>query len=201
MVPGEVLSEAVQAEARWVWLHARDVAVRTAKSLLAKGVHKQWANRLVEPFTWIYAVITATDWGNFYALRLADDVQAETRSLAEAMRDAMAASGPVLRRPGDWHLPYVTDPERSIHDINTCLSLSVARCARVSYRPFDGEADLARETDRADSLLRDGHMSPFEHQAEPAYSPLWVSGNFVGWKQHRKTIPGERRKFKPANGG
>jgi hypothetical protein len=41
-------------------------------------------------------------------------------------------------------------------------------------------------------LLRDGHMSPFEHQARP-----WTiaddanTGNFVGWLQYRKMLPDE----------
>jgi len=57
--------------------------------------------------------------------------------------------------------------------------------------------------DLHDNLLRNMHMSPFEHQGTPddthdlrdGEGPRWnkvgLHGNFVGFIQYRKTIPGE----------
>jgi thymidylate synthase ThyX len=39
------------------------------------GVHKQLANRLLEPFMWHTVILTATEWSNFFALRAHKDAQ------------------------------------------------------------------------------------------------------------------------------
>ncbi len=84
------------------------------------------------------------------------------------------------------------------------VRLSVARCARVSYLTVEGkkptiEADLALY----DRLLAGVplHASPAEHQATPdvftndqfytGYEKPSLHGNFSGWIQYRKTLPGE----------
>ena len=51
------------------WLVGRNWAVSQAKYLLDKGVTKQIANRLLEPFMWHTVIVTATEWENFFALR------------------------------------------------------------------------------------------------------------------------------------
>ena len=33
------------------------------------NVHKQWVNRLLEPYMWHTVIVTATEWENFFALR------------------------------------------------------------------------------------------------------------------------------------
>jgi len=96
------------------------------------------------------------------------------------------------------------------------VKISAGRCARVSYLTHDGKRDPAADIALHDSLLASGHMSPFEHVARPAHltddllcmakvSDLMTRpngevfvpkdkqwhGNFRGWVQYRKTIPGE----------
>lgn len=51
------------------WLEARDSAVKEAKTLSKRGVTKQLANRLLEPFMYHTVICTATEWENFFALR------------------------------------------------------------------------------------------------------------------------------------
>lgn len=58
------------------WLRAKDNAVSMAKYLnhgvkegRNNGVTKQICNRLLEPFMWHTALITATEWDNFFELR------------------------------------------------------------------------------------------------------------------------------------
>jgi thymidylate synthase ThyX len=51
------------------WLRARDAAVERAEELNSRQATKQLCNRLLEPFMWHTALITATEWENFFALR------------------------------------------------------------------------------------------------------------------------------------
>ena len=147
------------------------------------NLHKQWVNRILEPYMWAHGVITSTNWANFYRLRLAEDAQPEFRALAKAMFDAHKASKPRQLLWGEWHLPYVTfDEKRNLESLEL---ISAARCARVSYAPIDGNADISRELERANKLAHSGHMSPFEHQAMAGYA-VKASGNFRGgWIQYR----------------
>jgi hypothetical protein len=51
------------------WLQARDEAINMAQILYDGGVTKQLVNRLLEPFMYHTALITATEWENFFELR------------------------------------------------------------------------------------------------------------------------------------
>jgi len=164
--------------------------MRAASELFSLGVHKQLANRLLEPFLWTTVVVTATNWENFFNLRTRDDVQPEFRTVALLMQDALANSEPKRLGPEQWHLPYISIEERSQLGTFTAAIVAAARCARVSYLTHEGKRDTAKDVELADRLLRSGHMSPFEHPAQSLYVPArW--GNFIGWKQYRKLIPYE----------
>jgi thymidylate synthase ThyX len=172
-----------------IWLRARNDAVDASVQLLGLGVHKQITNRLLEPFMWHTAVITATDWNNFLHLRTQADAQPEFRKLALLIEAELNTSTPVRMHYPDWHLPYVEDEEKETLATMTAASVSAARCARVSYLNQD-RRDLAKDIELADRLIQNGHMSPFEHTAQCLPVPArW--GNFIGWKQYRKFIPNE----------
>lgn len=192
------------------WLTARDMAVTMAEAFAAAGYHKQIVNRILEPFTHIRVVVTATQWNNFFALRDHPDAQPEIRELAIQMREAMEASEPTELACGEWHLPYVTDSDRDrmqdwlmkrriTRDIppsrerNEYLcALSAARCARVSYLNHDGTAaELEKDLDLYHRLVQANppHMSPCEHQATPMETH-GRSANFHDWIQFRTTIHG-----------
>ena len=188
MQAGGEIEDTVRASA--VWLEARDAAVRAAAELFSLGVHKQLANRLLEPFLWTTVVVTATMWDNFFNLRTRNDVQPEFRTVALLMQDAIDRSRPNRLEPEQWHLPFVDQEERNNLGTFTAASVAAARCARVSYLTHEGKRDTSKDVELADRLLREGHMSPFEHPAQALHVPArW--GNFVGWKQYRKLIPYE----------
>lgn len=69
MQAGEPLDPVAAGDALRCWLDARDAAVFQARLLAGLGVHKQLANRILEPFSWVTGVLTATQWDNFFALR------------------------------------------------------------------------------------------------------------------------------------
>jgi thymidylate synthase ThyX len=175
--------EALDA-AKFIWAKAFESAVLAASTLGHLGIHKQNANRLLYPFTNISVVLTATEFENFFNLRLGADAQQEIQELAKLMKDAMDNSEPTKLKYGDWHIPYITKEELG-YSLADRLITSVARTARVSYE-HQGEASyLANDATLAHRLLRSGHFSPFEHQAV-AEEPQYVEpSNLVGYTQLR----------------
>lgn len=164
------------------------------------NVHKQLANRVLEPYMWHVVIVTATEWDNFFALRANQDAQAEIRRPAELMLEAMEASTPNLVELEGWHLPFIQPDELHLleTDLWKILHVSSARCARVSYLTHDGIRSLDADVTLYDRLVGSGHMSPLEHVATPRATPRRNErpaqdyGNFIGWMQLRKYIPNER---------
>lgn len=191
MQGGEQITGDDEAEARKIWLQARSAAVAAADTLRMLNVHKQYVNRLLEPFATISVVCTATDYANFFALRMHPDAQPEIQALARAMWAAYHGSDPVTLGYDMWHLPYVDmsgEPNMDLdyarrwlaenrpkekapgHLMALLTKMSVSRCARVSYMKHDGgwpaiEDDLALYEKLIES--RPMHASPAEHQATP----------------------------------
>lgn len=197
MQADEELTEAQIKQLTRNWLGGRDEAVATAQVLMQNGLHKQIANRVLEPWFHINTLVTATEWDNFFELRCHKDAQPEMRTLAEAVAEAIDVNQPRLRAPGQWHLPYVRADER-LEDLDIQLKLSVARCARVSYLTQDGkEPDKAEDIALYERLVvaRPIHASPAEHQATPDNlldvmgKSVWQNPadwrNFKGWRQYR----------------
>lgn len=196
------------------WLYARDQAAFIADSFMTSGYHKQIPNRLLEPFMWMDTLITSTDWSNFLWLRDHKDAEPHLQDLARLIQTAINEADSQELPPGYWHLPYIKPEEyRSAPGDNFeeqvlfLCKISAARCARISYKPFDGDPSYERELERYDSLVTSDrvHASPLEHQATPDQAricPLsgghegWMKphlhGNLTGWVQYRKLIPNER---------
>lgn len=175
--------EAIRA--RSAWLEAARSACDHAETLAALGVHKQLANRVMEPYSYVSGIITATEWSNFFALRCHPDAQPEFRHLAELMRTAMGLSEPARTTE---HLPWIRDEDR---DHPERFWISAGRCARVSYNTHEGVCDPAADADLARKLVASGHMSPLEHPAAYYPYPPDDTGNLRGWVQFRKTIHDE----------
>jgi hypothetical protein len=166
-------------EAVAMWLEARDRAVEAARDAQSLGLHKQIVNRLIEPFGHISVVITATDWDNFFKLRIHPDADPTMRALAEAIKAEIDESEGWNLRDGEWHNPYGPYGGLPLH--------SAARCARVSYLNHDGtRPDRDKDLALANMLMSSGHWSPFEHQAYPA--PGQRHANLNGWISQRTAM-------------
>lgn len=200
MQAGESLSDADAASARTEWLAAASWAVAGAKKLAALKVHKQTANRLLEPFLWHTCIVSATEWNNFFHLRDHPAAQPEFQKIARMMLLAIDGATPTVLKRDEWHLPYITHEdladERFGHDWESICMISTARCARVSYLTHDGRRDLGADAMLGLKLMADGHMSPFEHPAK-CHAGFEKHGNFIGWKQFRKFLPMEHDRLKP----
>jgi thymidylate synthase ThyX len=153
------------------------------------NVHKQLANRLLEPFMWHTLIVTATEWSNFFNLRAHPDAQPEIRRLAELMRAAWDQSTPREVAEGEWHLPLIQETDEKL-TVDDKIKISVGRCARVSYLTHDGRRDPQADITLHDRLRESGHLSPFEHAARALASDE-PCGNFRGWRSYRKDLPNE----------
>jgi len=180
---GEALSRATME-----WIRARESAVGHVKTLMEHGLHKQIANRLLEPWMWITVIVSATEWSNFFHLRCDPQAQPEIQKIAYMMQDLYYNNTPTFCDSGDWHTPLWFDTDSGTTQ-ERC-KVSVGRCARVSYLTHDGKRDLQADVDLCDRLVASGHWSPFEHVAQATDTDDWY-GNFHGWRQYRKTFEGE----------
>ncbi len=191
--PPLVGQDAEEAEADW--RAARRAAIEWADRLNERGVHKSLINRLLEPFLWTTYIITATEWDGFFKQRCHPDAEEAMRLVAEAIRDAIAASKPTsawllpVVEGRRWHLPYVGQ-----QDLDECEEhgvdprhVSAARVARVSYLTHDGVRDVREDEGLWLKLVdRDPlHASPLEHPAMPDSG--W-QGKFWGWKSLRQSM-------------
>lgn len=154
-------------EARAASLRLRDQAVTTVK-YMAEGcqVHKQDANRYLEPWMRVSGVVTATHWENFYQLRDSPLAQPALCEVASKMKrlDATAHSNVLL--PGQWHLPY---PDLSI-------SQNIAKVASVSYARHRDERDEDAAKSLTMRLADSKHFSPFQSVAMAAITGDIISG-------------------------
>jgi len=177
MRSSEALSDEDFFAAFRCWENAKHDALKWAMNLRSLNVHKQFVNRLLEPFSTVKVVVTATEWNNFFDLRLHHAAQPEMQALAQAMKVAIDESTPALLQHFEWHLPYIDkgfgsvdlwNNEKTQVDYEKAALISAARCARVSYLNHDNSTpDIEKDLELAQRLLADKHLSPFEHQAKP----------------------------------
>ncbi len=207
MQAGAELDEVARGFAVGTWLHARDEAVSHARRMVEIGVHKQVVNRLLEPWMYITIIVSATEWNNFFTLRLHKDAEPHFQALARAARAVMDASVPEKLEEGQWHLPLISGEDRLIVSTSlptplpddshvqftkNLIKVSVGRCARVSYLTHDGRRDIAEDIALHDRLIVQEplHASPAEHVAQALATPD-RHGNLIGWRSYRMTLPKE----------
>lgn len=192
-----------------LWGCAKYASLGFGWMMMKTGTHKQVINRILEPFMHIDTLVTSTEWENFFDLRLHADAEPHIRDLALAVQNAINAAPAGLLEHGQWHLPYIrpddydkalTAPDETLESdragVEKLIAISAARCARISYAPFDGDGSIEKELERYKLLVgsKPMHASPVEHQATPdrLKGNLWerraLHGNFVGWIQWRQML-------------
>lgn len=123
--------------------------------------------------------------------------------IAEQMKDALDASIPQIVETGRFHVPFsdqidivqlisaikqhfgISEIDESIIE-EAIRMISVARCARLSYKVFgeDSAIDHLADLKLFSKLKENRHASPFEHvaRAEPSNDFFF---NLVGWASLR----------------
>jgi hypothetical protein len=179
------------------WVAARDNAIAVVEELLKQGLHKQIANRLLEPWMWITVIASTTNLANFKALRCHHAAEPHFQKLAGLMMEAAINSKPVELFEGEWHTPFIDQDDvtynvQNNRDPKELLKISVGRCARVSYLTHDGKRDHNEDIALHDKLMASEplHASPAEHVAQALAEPKRI-GNFCGWHQYRKMFANE----------
>ena len=177
-----------------VWHTLASVSALGSRLLSALGAHKQISNRPTETYTHIRVLVTATEFDNWFNLRLHHAADPTIRQLAEVMKAAYDASVPNPLKPGEWHTPFHSDK-----------IVSVSCAAQTSYRKLDdsyGKALSIFEKLNLENSDEPAHSSPAEHQAKyvenmslgtqgvthlDRHGQYW-SGNLRGWVQYRHIL-------------
>lgn len=106
MTADEELSPDEIAEARAIWTNNMHASIANARLLTEMGIHKQQVNRMLAPYTHITVVVSATEWDNFFALRLHGAAEPHMRDLAREIWNAHEGAKPQELKPGHWHTPF-----------------------------------------------------------------------------------------------
>lgn len=184
---GEIVENKTKIELANKTIDAMYQAVSSYCEHLSKmGIHHQDINNYLRPFQNIHTVISSTDWDNFFEQRLHESTKPDMQKLAQQIHQALEESEPEER---DWHQPLTEDlttTERwlafTLKDIEL---ISAARLARISY--FKRSDDPNKDLELAKKLLKDKHLSPFEHVAF-AQQESGYYANFKDWKQLRHSL-------------
>lgn len=167
MAAAEYLSGDELAAFQDDWLKLRQQAVDGALQLCEKyNLHKQLANRLLEPFSMCKGVLTGTlsSWEHVIKLRKDGAAQPEFQQLAMLIEDAIASSTPQQLELGQWHLPYVDAVEAGDDGVN--IKIAASCIAQVSYRKLDDSPEKALSVfDKLDIFGDKPHISPLQHIA------------------------------------
>jgi hypothetical protein len=199
--------EILSAAEKGGYVHAAESLVATIDELIKhyglqnefsqqdRGMHKQHANRVLEPYAFHVVITTATHWRNFFGLRASTNAQPEAQDFCLAIAKAMMASVPRELNQGEWHLPYIRQEDRDeVSDQLMLAKASAGKCARTSYLTHDGMRSIDKDVDLAASLQQNGHMSPFQHPARPRERDdrEGSHGNYSSvWTQYRKLLKDE----------
>lgn len=185
--------------AKSLWVNSFQNAVQSLLKMDEVLLHKQIANRIIEPYQMMKVVLTGTDFDNFFNLRFHKDTLPEFVMLVHKMYEAATESSPKKLRAGEWHLPYVEisqaeDPEDTYYfyyekdtsgtetdgymyevrlSLEDAKKWSTSHCASVSYRTE--QLSRSKVMSIFDMLVKADvvHSSPLEHQATPIRLSKW----------------------------
>lgn len=178
MVATEELTGAALEAAQRAWNEGMEASLLLATRLEELGLHKQLANRVLEPWMDVEQLTTGTDFTNFFALRRHKDAQPEIQRIANDAFQAIGASSPLVLPAGEWHLPFITvlDHTYAIQEAARLMQgrewsdqwlvkISAARVARTSYLNHEGRLDYDKDLELFARLVEQdpGHWSPLEH--------------------------------------
>lgn len=178
-----------------LWKVAMDHTLSVATVLDYYKPHKQWASRILEPFTITKAVVSGTNWDNMLWLRDDEEAQPEFQELASLVNRLLDTHTPTQLLDGEWHLPYIDyvfvdsfngrtqvflDSDSKELSLEEAKKISASCCAQISYRRLNDTKEKALEIYGKLFSGRKPHMSPTEHQATPV--PANVSPwNIMSW--------------------
>jgi len=184
--PGMVATDEVDTGsiegAKYVWQRVFEDGAKAGALRMTDGygIHKSISNRIIEPWVWMDVILSATEFDNFFELRIHPDAQPEIKKIAELMKRAMDASESMyLSNDEEWHVPFINrvrDPEGNLRyyhpqtgeelNINSARMLSASICAQISFRKENMSLEKAQDIFHRLITSEPIHASPIEHQAK-----------------------------------
>lgn len=125
----EPLDQTERRQAKVYWAQAARNMVSASNVLSDKNglnIHKQYTNRLLEPWMWATVIVTATDWNNMFAQRVHPAAEPSFQRVASMFYEAYKESIPQERwHDGDpdpecslnWHLPFFDYSDEDRHQL------------------------------------------------------------------------------------
>lgn len=152
--------------ARALWSMSRGFSLVISKLFHKLNIHKQNANRVLEPYTYVDLVLSGTEWDNLLHLRCALDAQPDFKIVADKIAELIRTDVfPRELKPGQWHVPFIDTYHQHL-TLQQNIQVAIARIARVSYmRHGSDEIELEKDIALAKTLSSSGHLSPLEHVA------------------------------------
>jgi len=179
MTADNEVDKTTKATAKCAWDFAARNAIDSAKTLNSLGIHKQVTNRVLEPFSYMRMVVSATEWDNFFWLRLHEDADPHINELARVMLFALQESVPTALQHGDYHVPFFgegfwTPAIEARYGVTAqqAIEHSMSCCAQTSYRKLDMSAEKTEDIIKKLFGGSRAHSSCAEHQASPMAVPM-----------------------------
>lgn len=138
------------------------------------------------------------DYGQWHLPFIRSEDDAAIKAFLEGQADALTRKN-LYGEPAEDLLGQAAFAFSDLPDVtpeDQCrLVISAARCARASYMNFRGDTAIEQDFQTFFKLAgsQPVHATPLEHQAKPCrrVDGRYRSGNFWGWSQFRKFVPGE----------
>ncbi len=181
-----------------LWKRSMLEAIEVVEKMLEMGASKQYANRLLMPYSYSDVIVTGDQiaWQHFFNLRTSESTEPNFRAIAKNLQDLYNKSTPVFKHIGEYHIAFEEEVNKYT-DISLMdkLAISGSCCARISYN-IEKEEELSKHRSRFALCVNSGHSSITEHQARvPSSLELHAMNNFRqtasnvnGWLLLRKLI-------------
>ena len=158
MSPGARLTGWRLRLAHCAWWFGSQTSRITSKLLSLANVHKQWANRPCEWFSYTKVILSGTEWENFLTLRCHETTQVEFREVAKQIKQYVDSGSTALGQN-----PRVFSSPGECPTLQDCIT-AVAKDARGTYlnqtKPSTPVEDRLTFSKLATFPL---HASPMEH--------------------------------------
>lgn len=178
MTADQEVDAVTRTGAKTIWDIASVNAIAAANALNDLRIHKQVTNRVLEPFSYMRMVVTATELDNFFWLRLHEHADPHINELARVMLFALQESVPTILEHGDYHVPffgngYWTPEIEARYGVTAqqAIEHSMSCCAQTSYRKLDMSAEKTEDIIKKLFGGDRAHSSCAEHQATPMAVP------------------------------
>lgn len=181
------------------WITFKNETIKNCRMLEQLGLHKQYVNRLLMPFSLSDVIVTGDNFAflNFFKLRCTLDTEPNFRKIANQMFTLYKNNVPKFIDTNEYHIAFDDEIDKDIKGLDRLL-VSASMCARISYN-IDKKESLEKHIERAIKCYKSGHYSIFEHQARPMLKSERNSeeyrSNVKDWILLRKDLELDNIKF------